>query len=557
MREVFGLEKLRPEQAEVIRRVLAGEDVLAIMPTGAGKSLCYQLPALELPGMTVVVSPLISLMKDQADKLAAHGLEVEQLNSQIAQAEQAESLEKIVDEASDFIFTTPERLTNHEFLEMLTGENIDFFVIDEAHCLSQWGHDFRPAFLNLRGAIEELGNPRVLALTATATPEVIADIKKQLARERMTTINAGIYRPNLRFEVVNTTNEAEKKENLIKILRATGGTKIVYCATVKAVEEVADFLQKFGFDAEPYHGKLAAKQRGATQEKFIGGELEIIVATNAFGMGIDKPDVRAVVHWQMPGNLEAYYQEAGRAGRDGEIADCVLLFDAHDRRTQAFFLGGKYPKADDVLAIYNALENLQTVKLPQIEETVGDAVAANKIRVALNLLKDEKIVKESRGANFKLLKTGLTDDDIQNFARAYEERSEKDRAKLERMMSYAQTAFCRWRVLREYFEDTAEENCGVCDNCSRPVAERINLETEANRHYISNQEAAKIVETLREETVDNVKIKSGDIVTLPVGEAEVLTIHDDKIEVRLPNGEQKTFKKEFVEEIQRKTNRRR
>ena len=563
LHDVFGFDKLRPNQAEVIRRVLNGENTLAIMPTGAGKSLCYQLPALEMPGMTIVVSPLISLMKDQVDKLTQIGVETAQLNSAISQTEQTESLDRIEHETNEFIFVTPERLSSEEFLQTLDDKNIDLFVIDEAHCISEWGHDFRPAFLNLRTAIERLGNPVVLALTATATDEVVEDIKKQLDLPKMSIINAGIFRPNLKFEVFNTTNETEKKQRLTEILRAITGSKIIYCATVKAVEEVSEFLKQFGFTVEPYHGKLSAKIRRETQDKFISGELETIIATNAFGMGIDKPDVRAVVHWQIPGNLEAYYQEAGRAGRDDEPARCVLLYDVQDRRTQAFFLGGKYPKADDVLATCQALETLKAnesaVKLNQIEETVADAVAKNKIRVALNLLKDERIVKELRGAKFKLLKTDLTGDEIARFARAYEERGEKDREKLERIMQYAGGAFCRWRVLREYFEaETADENCGACDNCVQPIEKRLQIEPETKTHFVSRTAAEKIVETIRKEmNRDDFKIKTGDIVTLPAhGEAEVRSVADDKIEVVLINGETKIFKKEFVEEVARKTSKR-
>jgi ATP-dependent DNA helicase RecQ len=553
LRDVFGLENLRPFQAEVIRHVLAGENTLAIMPTGAGKSLCYQLPGLQLEGMTVVISPLISLMKDQVDKLGEIGVETAQLNSAVPTSEQNEAVEKIENESSDFVFTTPERITDEAFLTTLTDKNIDFVVIDEAHCISQWGHDFRPAFLGLREAVARLGKPPVLALTATATPEVIEDIKKQLALPKMQVVNAGIFRPNLKFEVVHTTNELEKKESLARILGETKGSKIIYCATVKTVDELTDYLQQTGLEVEKYHGKLTAKQRRETQDKFMSDETETIVATNAFGMGVDKPDIRGVIHWQIPGTLEAYYQEAGRAGRDGEPARCVLLYDVHDRRTQAFFLGGKYPTADDVLAVYQALENLKAdqsaVKLNEIQETVADAVAKNKIRVALNLLKDEKIIRELRGSQFRLVKTNLSGADIEKFAVAYEERGEKDRAKLERMMLYAQSAFCRWQVLREYFEDQTDEHCGTCDNCANPVTERLQIQPEEPQ--INESE---ILEDLqRENELQAVKIKSGDIVTLPQhGEAEVKTVEDDKIEVVLPSGDSKVFKKDFVAEIARK-----
>lgn len=341
LRNVFNLDKLRPGQAEVIRSVLEGENTLAIMPTGAGKSLCYQLPTLHLPGTTVVVSPLIALMKDQVDKLEDAGLEASQLNSALSTSEHEENLEQIKSEESDFIFVTPERLTTPEFLAELRKQTINFVVIDEAHCISEWGHDFRPAYLALGSAVKALGSPPVLALTATATPEVTVDIEKQLDIGKLRVIRTGIYRPNLYFEVKRVINELEKHEQLVKVLREHDGTGIIYCATVKTVEALTKWLKDFDFKVEQYHGRMKASDRTQNQEAFMSGELQAIVATNAFGMGIDKPDIRFVVHYQMPGSLEAYYQEAGRAGRDGEPALCSLFYQLEDRRTQQFFLGGR------------------------------------------------------------------------------------------------------------------------------------------------------------------------------------------------------------------------
>jgi ATP-dependent DNA helicase RecQ len=545
LRETFGFEKLRPGQREVIENVLAGKDTLAVMPTGAGKSLCYQLPALHLAGMTIVVSPLISLMKDQTDKLEEKGLDVANLNSSVSESEQRESLEQVERQASDFIFTTPERLTDAGFLETIKDKQIDFVVVDEAHCISQWGHDFRPAFLEIRAALKQLKNPPILALTATATPEVIEDIKRQLERPQMLVVNSGIFRPNLIFEVVHTTNDLEKREHLAKFLRETEGSKIIYCATVKAVEEVFDFLEKVGIAAEKYHGKLGAKQRHETQDRFMSGEIETIVATNAFGMGVDKADIRAVVHWQIPGSLESYYQEAGRAGRDGEPARCVLLYDTRDRRVQQFFLGGRYPSADDILTIYQTLENFSTAaNMTQIQETIGDAVAKTKTRVALNLLKDAKILREKRGGKFELAKRDLNDTEIKQIAEEYVEKGETDREKLERMMLYAQSAFCRWRILSEYFEAESEEieKCGCCDNCARPVEERLEIKTPEIQ---VKPEEEEILRELKENAAPRIAV--GEIVSLPQNvEGEVKSIEDDKVTVVLPNGEIKIFKREFV-----------
>src|SRR5215217_4185970 len=246
LRDVFNLDQLRPGQAEVMRSVLEGNHTLAIMPTGAGKSLCYQLPTLHLPGTTVVVSPLISLMKDQVDKLEDAGLEASQLNSSLTTSEHQENLEEIKSEKSDFIFVTPERFTTQDFLADLRKQTVNFVVIDEAHCISEWGHDFRPAYLSLGAAVKTLGSPPVLALTATATPEVVADIEKQLDIGKLRVVKTGIYRPNIHFEVKRVTNEREKHEELVRVLREHDGAGIIYAATVKIVEALTEWLK--GFD---------------------------------------------------------------------------------------------------------------------------------------------------------------------------------------------------------------------------------------------------------------------------------------------------------------------
>ena len=477
LRQTFGLEKLRHGQAEVIRSVLEGNNTLAIMPTGAGKSLCYQLPSLHLPGTTVIVSPLISLMKDQVDKLEEAGLEAAQLNSALTAGEHEENLQQIETESNDFIFVTPERFTNQQFLGDLRKRSINFVVIDEAHCISEWGHDFRPAYLSLGAAVKTLGAPPVLALTATATPEVTVDIEKQLDLGKLQVVKTGIYRSNLHFEVKRVTNEREKHEELVRMLNDNDGVGIIYTATVKAVEALTDWLKGFDYQIEQYHGRMKASDRKRNQDAFMNDELKAIVATNAFGMGIDKPDIRFVVHYQMPGSLEAYYQEAGRAGRDGEAATCSLFYQLEDRRTQQFFLGGKHPKFNDILAVYQSLEMLNAaetaVAISTMQERVN-AVSDGKVRVVLALLKELKIVKELRGSQFRLLRVDVKQNELEELSRLSEEKVNKDKEKLERMMQYGQSAMCRWRLLHDYFgEEMEDERCGVCDNCIHPLEEQL------------------------------------------------------------------------------------
>ena len=494
MRGTFGLNAFRPGQEQVIESVVGRHDTVAIMPTGAGKSLCYQLPALHLEGTTIVVSPLISLMKDQTDKLNELGVTARQVNSTLSNGEIAEVYAEIGGGSVDFVFTTPERLEDASFMRLLLKVPIDIFVVDEAHCVSQWGHDFRPAYLSLGAAIEALRHPPVLALTATATAGVLDDVVRQLGMRKPLTFNLGVFRENLHYRVHHTVNDAAKQQRLVQTLYDTPGTGIVYVATVKHAQEVSRVLEGEGFDAPMYHGRLAAGARRDTQDRFMAGELKAIVATNAFGMGIDKPDIRFVAHYDMPGSIESYYQESGRAGRDGEPAECVLLYRVEDRRTHQYFMGGRYPGAEAILAVRDALQALDAatgaVRLAQVQQH-ATSVPKTKVRSVLAMMKEIGLARELRGSRYRLSGSDVSPEQIEQIARQYAARQEGDRDKLERMAMYAQSAQCRWKILLEYFgEGDGFEGCGTCDNCVEPPEERFAPPVDPERQAFLARSAA-------------------------------------------------------------------
>jgi ATP-dependent DNA helicase RecQ len=522
------------------------------MPTGAGKSLCYQLPGAELPGTTVIVSPLISLMKDQVDKLHELGINAAQVNSTLTASEESEVLEEIAKEQRDFVFVTPERVTQPEFLETLKSNRIDVFVIDEAHCISQWGHDFRPSYLHLREVVAALGNPPVLALTATATPEVVEDIRRQLGREEMEVVDIGVYRDNLRFEVIPTPREEAKRSTLARLLGEMEGTGIVYVSTIKDCEAVTEYLESLGIDALRYHGRLGARERKRTQDRFMAGGLKVMVATNAFGMGIDKPDIRFVIHYNLPGSLESYYQEAGRAGRDGGPARCILFYQAEDKNTQIFFLNGRYPKREHFTAVYKALEKLGAERRNVLAGDVHNraaAVAQAKVKVVLATMKDLEMVAEPEPGLYRLLRGGLTAEELDEMAGRYEKRAETDRDKLRRMVLYAQTALCRWKAILDYFGQELDsdrgdrDHCGHCDNCSHPIRElaappRAEIPV---RPPHGNSEVLPLPPLFGDR--DPATLQPGDEVTLPIFGAGRVVANDRTLVVELSGGEVREFRR--------------
>jgi ATP-dependent DNA helicase RecQ len=541
LRNTFGLRRLRPGQREVISSVLGGADTFAIMPTGGGKSLCYQLPALCLSGMVVVVSPLISLMRDQHAKLEELGIAAVQLNSAIAREEEEAGLAAIAEGRCRIVFATPERLTHADFLDVLRRQRIALFVVDEAHCVSQWGHDFRPAYLELSNAIEALGHPPVLALTATATEQAARDIVQQLGMRKPRVVDTGIYRDNLIHEVVQVTSEEERLAELLRAVAAQRGPGIVYCATVAAVEAVHAALAERGENVALYHGRLPAKDRQENQDRFMEGERRVMVATNAFGMGIDKADIRFIIHYQMPGTLEAYYQESGRAGRDGRDACCILLFHYKDKRLQQFFLVRDYPGGADVRTVYAAATDLVR-EGPVSLATLCDALPElpeSRVRVTLKLLKGAGLLAQDKRLRIRAGKKATNADGFDALAAAYADKTEHDREALEQIVGYAQSGYCRWRLLLEYFGENADEirDCGRCDNCRR---------LQAGDLPPAPAEAADTPPAAPEPAPPPFSV--GSRVRVPQHEeGEVIAIAGDKVTIAFADGEPKIFLASYVQ----------
>jgi ATP-dependent DNA helicase RecQ len=372
----FGLERFRPGQEEVIQSVLAGHDCLCIMPTGGGKSLCYQLPAVARSGVTLVVSPLIALMKDQVDAMSTMGISATFINSTLTGSEQRLRLQQMAAGKFDLVYIAPERIRNPQFLEHVRQFHVQLLAVDEAHCISEWGHDFRPDYARLGRLREQLGQPQTIALTATATAAVRQDVIEHLRLKEPKIFISGFARPNLRFEVAQVYGAAEKNERLLELIRECPGAGIVYASTRKGCEEVAELLEnELQRPVGLYHAGLESEQRRQVQEDFMRGDVEIIVATNAFGMGINKLNLRFVVHYNMPGSLEAYYQEAGRAGRDGLPARCLLLFSFSDRYIHEFFIDNAYPPPETVDSVYRLLRGQRSDPIEITQQEIKDRLA--------------------------------------------------------------------------------------------------------------------------------------------------------------------------------------
>ncbi|GIH68509.1 RecQ family ATP-dependent DNA helicase [Sphaerimonospora thailandensis] len=461
-RDAFGWERLRPGQREAMEHLLAGRDVLLVMPTGGGKSAVYQVPGLLLDGPTVVISPLIALQRDQVMSLltadAGGAVAVNSAGSVEA------GLDQVIAGRAEYVFLSPEQLAKPEVVDRLAEARPSLIAVDEAHCVSAWGHDFRPEYLRLGKVIERLGHPPVIAMTATAAPTVRDEIVRSLGMTSAQQLVRGFDRPGIYLEVRRFTCEDDKRRALAE--HPMDGLGLVYVATRRQAEEYAALLSDGGRRAEPYHAGMKAKDRRRIHELFQGDGLDVVVATSAFGMGIDKPDVRFVLHAAPPESLDAYYQEIGRAGRDGEPAAAVLFYRPEDLGLRKFFGGGRADRAtmERIAEIVRELDDGGEVPPARLRELLE--VGPVKLASQVNLLERAGAVAVAHGGGLSYAPDGPPPDEAADRAMELDDmRHRLDDSRLEMMRGYAETTGCRRRFLLEYFGEPYERVCGACDTC--------------------------------------------------------------------------------------------
>lgn len=457
----FGYNKFRKGQWEVIDSILSKRHAIAIFPTGGGKSLCFQLPALMMPGTTIVISPLISLMKDQVDSLVENGIAASFISSALSDHEAQRRVKEMEGGRYKIVYIAPERFQSESFTDALKNIHIPFVAIDEAHCVSQWGHNFRPSYLKIKDLIKRIGNPVVAAFTATANERVQKDIISLLDLSQCRLFIGSFDRPNLEFRIEEPTDPDSYVINYAKSHKGKSG--IVYASTRKKVENLYYFLRNNGIKAGMYHAGLTAEQRNRHQDSFINGNTPIMVATNAFGMGIDKSDVRYIIHYSMPMSIESYYQEAGRAGRDGKKSVCILVRNNDDYKLNKFIISGNYPPVKAVENLFNRVQKRKISGIPT-ELILSRKTAGSNVREsALRKLIEYAYAHVRNGIVFPTDK-----DDFQLTQKEIDKHKQEELAKLDTMDQYFEEETClRSYILRYFNEEPESEHCGNCSVCYR------------------------------------------------------------------------------------------
>ena len=521
-RQVFGYEELRPAQKEVLTSVLNGNDTLAIMPTGSGKSAIYQIAALRLPGPTVVISPLIALQQDQVASITdQHTVNAAVLNSTLTAKERSRVFASLKDESLEFIFLAPEQFENKDTLEKIRASQPSLFVVDEAHCVSEWGHDFRPAYLHLNSVIETLGHPVVLALTATASPLVQQEIVERLGMDRPVKLVRGFDRPHIYLSAYQFSEEAEKTKHLIQAVVAEKPPGIIYVATRKAAEEIAEQLEERKVNAVAYHAGMKTSDREDIQQRFMDGDVDVIAATTAFGMGIDKADVRFVFHHHIPGSIDAYYQEIGRAARDGAPAMAKLFYLPDDLKLQRFFTGGGQVDEETLAKL---AELLEAACEPPTEAQLLDYfdLSAAKLSSALDGLEKSGLIERGSDGEILAIAPETDLDKAVDQALTYQTRRKQfDKSRIEMIRGYAETTACRRNYILSYFGESVEVPCGGCDNCEGKEEETV--------------------------TYSEPFPLGSTIIHTSFGKGQVMRYEEDKINVLFETVGYKTFVTEMIE----------